>query len=308
MSFFKSSIKVIILIFVLLPLSCSEETIEETPIQNGTPNDSDETDPGDVSDGSTDGTDNESETETENDSPGNVLGLTLNNWKLNGFTGSPDFNAVYEDNLLQAINSNYDSYSDLNYFYTDGEWTYFKCYRGLGGSANSNNPRVELRELSNGNNVYWDGGTGNNTMTFTVKVDRLPQDTDNNGGVLCFAQIHGPSNTVDDVIRVQFLGDENQTTGSVRLKISGYITEDVQNSSLIIDDGYQLGTSYTFTISYNNGTVKLFKESEEIFSEDIGTDTSGNYFKVGNYLQSVQGAAYTGSHGIVGIKDLSITH
>jgi len=219
------------------------------------------------------------------DSPGDNLGLTSNNWKLNGFT-----------------------YNDPNYFYTDGEWTFFKCYRGLGGSENSGNPRVELREMSNGNLASWNGGSGNNTMTFTVRVDRLPQDADNNGGVLCFAQIHGPSNTVDDVIRVQFIGDENQTSGGVRMKISGYITEDVQGSSLIIDNGYQLDTSYTFKISYNNGVVKVFDGSNEIFSQAIGTNTSGNYFKVGNYLQSVQGASYTGSHGVVRIKNLSITH
>jgi len=145
-------------------------------------------------------------------------------------------------------------------------------------------------------------------MTFTVRVDRLPQDADNNGGVLCFAQIHGPSNTTDDVIRVQFLGRENQSSGGVRMKISGYITEDVQGSSLIIDNGYQLNTSYTFKISYNNGVVKVFDGSNEIFSQNIGTNASGNYFKVGNYLQSVQGASFTGSNGVVRIKNLSITH
>ncbi|PTX61623.1 F5/8 type C domain-containing protein [Kordia periserrulae] len=242
------------------------------------------------------------------DSPGDNLGLTSNDWKLNGFTGSPGPNATYRDNVLAATGETFGTYNDPNYFYTDGEWTFFKCYRGLGGSENSGNPRVELREMSNGNLASWNGGSGNNTMTFTVRVDRLPQDADNNGGVLCFAQIHGPSSTVDDVIRVQFIGDENQTSGGVRMKISGYITEDVQGSSLIIDNGYQLNTSYTFKISYNNGVVKVFDGSNEIFSQAIGTNTSGNYFKVGNYLQSVQGASYTGSHGVVRIKDLSITH
>jgi len=242
------------------------------------------------------------------DSPGDNLGLTSNNWKLNGFTGSPGSNATYRDNVLSSTGETFGTYNDPNYFYTDGEWTFFKCYRGLGGSANSGNPRVELREMSNGNLASWNGGSGNNTMTFTVRVDRLPQDADNNGGVLCFAQIHGPSNTVDDVIRVQFIGNENQSSGGVRMKISGYITEDVQGSSLIIDNGYQLNTSYTFKISYNNGVVKVFDGSNEIFSQAIGTNTSGNYFKVGNYLQSVQGASFTGSNGVVRIKNLSITH
>jgi len=34
------------------------------------------------------------------DSPGNVLGLTSNTWKLNGFTGNPGSNATYRDNVL----------------------------------------------------------------------------------------------------------------------------------------------------------------------------------------------------------------
>ncbi len=241
-------------------------------------------------------------------SPGNVLGLTSNNWKLNGFTGSPGANAVYRDNVLSSTGTTFDNYNDPNYFYTDGEWTYFKCYRGLGGSANSGNPRVELREMSNGNLASWNGSNGNNTMTFTVRVDQLPKDADNDGGILCFAQIHGPSNTVDDVIRVQFKGDSDQSSGNVKLKISGYITEEVLNGSVTLSQNFQLDTSYTFKITYNNGIVKLFEGNNELFSQAIGTNTSGNYFKVGNYLQSVQGASYTGSNGIVRIKNLSITH
>ncbi|MGH1384660.1 polysaccharide lyase family 7 protein [Kordia sp.] len=250
------------------------------------------------------------------DSPGDVLGLSSNNWKLNGFTGSPGSGATYRDNVLSSTGETFATYEDPNYFYTDGEWTYFKCYRGLGGSATSGNPRVELREMSNGNLANWSGSSGNNTMTFTVRVDKLPasakivngsvQEQDN--GVLCFAQIHGPNNTVDDVIRLQFYGDRDQSSGGVRLKISGYITEEVLNGSVFVDNGYQLGASYTFKISYNNGVVKVFDGSNEIFSQAIGTNASGNYFKVGNYLQSVKNVNYTGSNGIVRIKNLSITH
>ena len=250
------------------------------------------------------------------DSPGDNLGLTSNNWKLNGFTGSPGSGATYRYDVLAYTGETYATYEDSNYFYTDDEWTFFKCYRGLGGSATSGNPRVELREMSNGNLANWNGSSGSNTMTFTVRVDRLPASAklsngnvvEQDNGVLCFAQIHGPNNTVDDVIRLQFYGDRDQTSGGVRLKIGGYITEDVLNGSVFIDNGYQLGASYTFKISYNNGVVKVFDGSNEIFSQAIGTSAAGNYFKVGNYLQSVKNVNYTGSNGIVRIKNLSITH
>ncbi|MFD0860986.1 polysaccharide lyase family 7 protein [Sungkyunkwania multivorans] len=242
------------------------------------------------------------------DSPGSILGLTSDAWKLNGFTGNPGPSADYHDDVLRATGKTFDNYVDPNYFYTDGEWTFFKCYRGTESSSGSGNPRVELRELKNGNLASWDGSNGNNSMSFTLRVDRLPEDRDGRGGVLCFAQIHGPSSTVDDVIRVQFIGDENQSSGGVRMKISGYITEEVQGGSKIIDRGYRLNTSYTFKITYNNGIVKLFDGSTQIFSQAIGTNTAGNYFKIGNYLQSVQNASYNGSHGIVRIKNLNITH
>ena len=240
--------------------------------------------------------------------PGQVLGLTSSTWKLNGFTGSPGSSAVYEDDVLSATGTSFDTYSDDDYFYTDGTWTFFKVYRGLGGSRRSGNPRVELRELVNGRLASWDGSSGNNSMTWTVRVDRLPKDTDGRGGVLCFGQIHGPSNGTDDVIRVQFIGDEDQTTGPVRLKISGYITEEVLGGSVILDRGYRLDTAYTFRLTYNNGIVELFSDGERIFSQAMDTSTEGNYFKVGNYLQSVQGASFTGSFGLVAVRSVTITH
>lgn len=236
-----------------------------------------------------------------------ALGITPETWKINSFTGEPGPDAVYWDDITDA-GIDYYTYSDDNYFYTDGTWTYFKCYRGLGTSENSENPRVELREMTNGQLASWDGNIGTNSMEWTVRVEQLPMDADGSGGILCFGQIHGPSGTVDDVIRVQFLGEENQSTGPVRLKISGYITEKVQGSSLILDLGYQLDTEYTFKITYTNGTIYLYEGGSLIFSETMNTNTGGNYFKAGNYLQSVQNATYTGSYGLVAIKNLTITH
>ena len=244
------------------------------------------------------------------DTPTAVLGITEQTWKINSFVGAPSSSARYYDDITDAPGIDYDTYEDPNFFYTDGEWTYFKCYRGLGGSATSQNPRVELREMKNGDLAKWDGSKGNNTMSWTVRVDQLPKSTSGNDGVLCFGQIHGPGSTVDDVIRVQFLGQPDQSSGNVRLKISGYITEEVLGGSKILDLGYKLDTEYTFRIEYNDGIVKVFdsRYSSAIFSQEMDTSTEGNYFKVGNYLQSVKGASFTGSNGVVAIKNLVITH
>jgi len=153
-------------------------------------------------------------------------------------------------------------------------------------------------------------------MDWTVRVDQLPEDTDGKGGVLCFGQIHGPSDSqgfnddgvdVDDTIRVQFIGDENQSSGSVKLKISGYITEE-QGGSVTLDTDYYLDTEYDFRITMEEGYISVHIDGSEVFGRQLDTSGDTSYFKVGNYLQSVKGASYTGSYGLVGIKNLSVSH
>ncbi len=238
------------------------------------------------------------------DSPADVLGITSDDWKLNGFSGSPSNDPDYVDDI-----PNLDTYENDNYFYTDGEWVFFKCYRGLGGSENSDNPRVELRELNgNGGLEYWEN-EGTNEMEFTVRVDQLSNNVDNDAGVVCVGQIHGPGSSVDDIIRVQFYGDAGQSSGNVRLKISGYITEEVMGSSQFIDNGYKLDTEYDMKITYNSDDyVRVYVNGSQIFSQKMDTDKDDNYFKVGNYIQESKGASFDGSNAIVRIKDLKITH
>lgn len=242
--------------------------------------------------------------------PTAVLGITSNTWKINSHTGSPSSSTYWDD--ITSSGASYATYNDSNYFYSDAIWTFFKCWRGAGTSVSSSNPRVELRELINGSEANWNGSSGTHSMTFTVKVNKLPKGEDGTSGVLCFGQIHGPSTNasgveVDDVIRVQFSGLANQSTGAVKLKISGYITETVLGGSKTIS-GYALATEYTFTIKYTASTVYLYNGSTLIFSQKMNTSCEGNYFKTGNYLQSVKGMSYDGSYGLVGLKELSVTH
>lgn len=249
-------------------------------------------------------------TPTTTSYPAGVLGITSSTWKINSHTGSPSSSTYWDD--ITDSGATFSTYSDANYFYTDGTWTYFKTWRGLKTSSSSSNPRVELRERIGGVDAKWDGSSGTHTMTFTVKVSQLPKGEDGTTGVLCFGQIHGPSTNssgveVDDIIRCQFLGTANQTTGSVKLKISGYITETVLGGSKSYD-GYALGTEYTFTIKYTGSTVYLYNGSTLVFSQKMNTTCDGNYFKVGNYLQSVKGMSYDGSLGLVAVKNLSVTH
>lgn len=264
-------------------------------------------------------TETETETETEEEStpeiPGKVLGLTAADWKLNGFKGV-GAEAVYEDDILEALGTSFDDYVDVNYFFVQDGFTYFKCYRGLGGSKNSNNPRVELRELKDGETYYWDGDAGSHTMEWTVRVDQLPKSTSGTDGVLCFGQIHGPSEgqgfnddgvDVDDTIRLQFRGEPDQKTGDVDLKISGYITEN-QGGSISLP-GYALNTVYDFKLVMEEGNITVSVDGEVVFERKLNTSGDTSYFKVGNYLQSVKEATYdASSFGLVGISKLKVTH
>jgi len=242
--------------------------------------------------------------------PATVLGITTSTWKINSHTGSPSKSKYWDD--IRDSGASFNTYTNSDYFYTDGTWTYFKTWRGLNTSSSSSNPRVELRELISGKEAKWDGSVGTHTMTWTVKVNQLPKGEDGKTGVLCFGQVHGPEKNakgveVDDIIRVQFLGTANQKSGAVKLKISGYITEKVLGGSKTYD-GYSLGTEYRFSIKYTGSTVYLYNGTKLVFSQKMNTSTEANYFKVGNYLQSVKGMSYDGSFGLVGVKALSTKH
>ena len=246
-------------------------------------------------------------TTTNSSYPAGVLGIDSNTWKLNTFVGNPNSSPTYYDDINDY--TSLETYSDNNYFYTDGEWVFLKCYRGLGGSANSDNSRVELREMDgSGDEIYW-ANEGTHSMEYKVRVDQLSNDVDNSEGVTCVGQIHGPGDSVDDVIRVQFYGTAGQSSGDVRIKISGYITEGVLGSSQFLSGTYQLDTEYTFRIEYNSDDyVRLYINGSQVFSQLMDTDEDENYFKVGNYIQESKGASYDGSTAIVAIKDLVISH
>lgn len=121
-------------------------------------------------------------------------------------------------------------------------------------------------------------------MTWTARVDQLSNNDNNTSGVCCVRQIHAPGeddDDVDDIIRVQFNGDPGQTSGDVRLKISGYVT-DVNGGSKFIDDGHKLDTEYTFKLEYNsNDWVTLYCNEECIYTKEMDVDQDDNYFKVG---------------------------
>lgn len=229
--------------------------------------------------------------------------LGLQNWKLNAFSGSLN-SPSYKDQV-----SNLETYSNENWFYTDGSKVFFKCYAGYPTSSGSGNPRTELREMiaDGSDEIYWDGRSGTNRMEWKVAVNQLPSS-----GKLCFGQIHGPSDSYDDVIRIQFEGDPSQSSGDVRLKIMGWVTEENDDGSGdFIDGNWALDQEMHLELIFEGSNVVLYNLDggrTEIYRFN-GCSSNSNYFKAGNYMQSMKGKSLdTSDFGLVSMSYLNITH
>ncbi len=231
--------------------------------------------------------------------------LGLQNWKLNGLEGSKSNN-----NYVDQI-PNLSSYTNSDWFFLENGWSIFQVWSGSDTSSGSGNPRMELRELTadGNNNIFWDGTTSKeHRMKWKVRVDRLPSS-----GKVCFGQIHDKTDTFDDVIRVQCQGSANQTSGSVKMRINGYVTEVLEGGGKTVGN-FNLGEEMYLELTYQNKIVKLYElNSSGNRIRTIYTSKSvsakQNYFKAGNYLQSMKGKSYKSSdYGRVAIQKLDVFH
>ncbi len=237
------------------------------------------------------------------DTPYELLGLQ--NWKLNGLSGTKS-NNDYVDQI-----PNLSSYTNPDWFFLNNGWTIFQVWAGSDTSSGSGNPRMELRELTaNGNNnIFWDGTTSTeHRMKWRVRVDRLPSS-----GKVCFGQIHDKTDKFDDVIRVQCQGSGNQTSGTVKMRINGYVTEVLEGGGKTVGE-FNIGEELYLELTYKNKIVKLYELNNSgnrirtIYTSK-SVSAKENYFKAGNYLQSMKGKSYKSSdYGRVAIQKLEVFH
>jgi len=236
---------------------------------------------------------------------GTAASIIGSGWKLNGFSG----------NLNVGSNNNGLSYADnastgeSHFFFEKNGYAAFRCYPGNPTSGGSSNPRSELRQRINGGDGYWNGNTNTeHSMKWRFKIEDLPPS-----GKLAFGQIHERDDFYDDVIRVQVQGSSGQNSGSVDLRILGYVTEEIEGSGRTIDFNMQMDTEYYFELAMRNGVVSLYNlnnsgnRTATLFrSVDIG-NANENYFKAGCYLQSTKSSHSSSNvYGQVSIKDLSV--
>lgn len=198
-------------------------------------------------------------------------------------------------------------YSDNNYFYTDGTWTYFKCQGTGETTGNSSNPRSELREMTEASGgssqANWDmTNNTDHTLEFTVKVMQTSQSRK-----LAFAQIHAESGSSwDDILRIQVQSDVAYAgvgdTGHIYIMGSG--NGDGHDTIL---SNYTLGDELNMKIIAKNNQYKVYIDNTEVYASGTNINSDGNYFKAGCYLQSVTSAG-TGGEGIVAFKSIVVNH
>ncbi len=240
---------------------------------------------------------------TGGDTAAEIIG---SGWKLNGFSGSLSVGS--NDNGLDYADDA--STSESHFFFDKDGYAAFRCYPGNPTSGGSSNPRSELREEIGGGDGYWNGNTSTtHSMKWRFRIEDLPPS-----GKLCFGQIHERDDSYDDVIRVQVEGSSGQNSGSVTLRILGYVTEEIEGSGRSIDFDMNMDTEYYFELTMQNGVVRLYNlnnngsRNEELFeSVDIG-NANENYFKAGCYLQSTSSSHHGSNvYGQVLIKDLTVS-
>lgn len=226
-------------------------------------------------------------------------------WKLNGYTGT--LNVGSSDNGLNYADNA--STAESHFFFERNGYAAFRAYPGNPTSGGSSNPRSELREIINGGNGYWNGNTNTeHSMKWRFRIEDLPPS-----GKLAFGQIHERDNQYDDVIRVQVQGSAGQNSGSVKLRILGYVTEEIEGSGKTIDFDMRMDTEYYFELTMKNGVVTLYNLNNSgnrirtLFrSVDIG-NADQNYFKAGCYLQSTRSSHSSSNvYGQVLIKNLTV--
>ncbi|MFB9057703.1 polysaccharide lyase family 7 protein [Mariniflexile ostreae] len=232
--------------------------------------------------------------------------LNLANWKLNAYSGTLNVNS--SNNGLSYVD-NASKNDNTSWFYGSNGYAYFKTYPGNPTSGGSSNPRTELREMNGSSEIYWDGTTSTErSMKWKFRIDNLPPS-----GKLCFGQIHEKDDSFDDIIRVQCQGSGGQTTGSIDLRILGYVTETLEGEGKTINFNFNMRTEYYFELAMKNSVVKLYELNssgsrvQTLYTSGNVGNADENYFKAGCYLQSTSSSHSSSSvYGLVGIKTLTI--
>ncbi|MNR14293.1 Alginate lyase [compost metagenome] len=165
----------------------------------------------------------------------------------------------------------------------DGDAVQFRANHGAVTTSGSNNPRSELREMKDnyttGNTAdqaSWGTNDGKtHTMFIRQKVTHLTTIKPHT----VVGQIHDGGDDVT-VFRV-----EGNNPGGVSTTAKIYITDGNNSHGYLLDSNYTLGTVFTVKIIVANGVIS-YEYNGQTVPYTQTKDTTGCFFKIGNYTQS----------------------
>lgn len=193
--------------------------------------------------------------------PGPSAGVDLARWKLT--IPERDANGKVVEIKPPALAT----YSSRYFTRLDGGAVRLRVWHGGQTTANSPNPRSELRERVGGlPEGYWDATKGWHTLIVEGQVDRLTKVRPH----LVLAQIHGGGDDVT-VFRVE----------GAKL----WITDGDNNHGFLIDDAFTLGRRYTLGLDVEDGHI-AYQYNGRPVPFTLRTSDTSCYFKAGAYLQS----------------------
>ncbi len=184
------------------------------------------------------------------------------------------------------------SFVDPDRFFVDEQrnGVVFRAHCGGKTTKGSRYPRCELREMNDDGKTRasWETqGSVIHTMTMRVAITKTPRVKKH---VVC-AQIHDAS---DDVMMVRLEGKK-------------LFVERNETGDVMLDDAYELGTSFDLKVQAREGRIKVWYDSE--LKLDWEASRTGCYFKAGCYTQSNLSQNDTADdYGEVVISQLHVGH
>lgn len=154
---------------------------------------------------------------------------------------------------------------------SDNSAVFFRVPVTAGTTGGSEYPRTELREMQlNGTSLAeWNGGSGTHYMNYRFRV---PSALPATNPWTCIGQIHGASG---DIFRVQIEG------GNLRVRYTNPAGGSEVSQTI---QAYSIGTWIDARIEVVNGNGRFLINNVEVYT--FNCNTTGCYFKVGNYLQT----------------------
>ncbi len=170
--------------------------------------------------------------------------------------------------------------------YTD-EWfrlndakdgTVFKARCDGATTANSKNPRSELREMrSDGKNqAAWSSTAGTHSMEIEQIVNVLPIGSKPH---VVVGQIHDANDDVS-VFRLEGNTSGDRSIGSL------WITDGNTTHGRLITNSYKLGTKFRVGFNVSGGKISYTFNGQPVAGYSQSKNFSGAYFKAGCYNQS----------------------